>query len=789
MPKHYALETIKEKLDCVTFANRYLRLPVTAPGDRCVSFRPGARNPTSLLIDDRTWFDFGAGIGGDVIDLCAHAHHAGQLAPALAELSSILGLTPESPIPTQAHFDHIPEQVASWHTNLSPAHREYLHSRRISDETIDTLQIGTGDHGQHANRLIIPYWKAGRPVYLASRGEDPKYKKHSRTSYTDHPPWGADTLNRDGRVIIAEGAFDAISCYQEGLPILSPITGRFSRDQIKDVLSLLRGREVTVCMDFDPKTLAGQKFTIELAKQIFLAGIKVAVVLLPGSGVKIDLSDFYQQGHDIHAILADCVPFASYYIRDMAKGDLDHSKKCLKTFLRDATRLFEWPDVAEMIHLAGQTEQWSTIWLRELSSALKKAPSDHAVLDKLEKDHDLYYNELLGWYEYNRAEGVWRNRYETQIHSIIADQLAGYRTGSRITSATTVARAQFCNHTPFNEDSLINFRNGLLDTETMELRAHDRTAFSSIQLAHSFDPSAQCPNWHNFIADVTDNDEDRIRIIQQMFGYALTSDRRYQKAFFLLGDGGNGKSVLLNVLTAMVGHENVSNIEIASLNEPFQRICLYGKLLNIAAETESKVRGTETVFKQIVTGDTITGCKKGKDFITFRPSVLCVFAANEMAETGDLTKGFLRRLVFMRFPIEFVECPSEPHQRLKDRLVESRLIEELPGVTNWAIAGLHDLREADAFWETPDHHQLLRDFIALSSPLVLFLEENEYFMEDWISRADAYRQYANWSKDNNCHPISVRKFWLRLRNHILIEDGKAVGIRQVRRLRSVGAVA
>jgi len=780
--KRKPIEEIKDAISCHFYAQSVLGLPIRSAGDRCVSFRPGAKNPTSLVVNERFWYDFGAGHGGDVIDLCAQAHHEGQLLPAIRELLSLAGLD-VSPVnlPHGRHFAQFPEQAAAYHTNLTPEHRTYCHERGITDATIDTLLIGSAHEGQHAGRLVIPYWKAGRPAYLISRGDAPKYKKNSLTAYSSHPIWGTDTLSRSDPVIIPEGAFDALSVYQEGYAVLSPMAGAFSSAQRNDLFALLKNRFAIICMDYDPQSQTGQTATNVLAELLFLQGIRTHIVMLKGDSEKVDISSLYAQGESIPDILSDHKPYAQHYCDLLAALDPEEAKQRLRAFLAKTSRVFEWPEVAEIVSYAVSLKAWNTIWLRELASTLRKAPSDDAIVAELAKQHQLIYNEQLGWYEYDSQRGVWLLRYETQIEGLIAGLLQRYRTGPRIRSALVVAQSHFCNHTPLNEHHLINFGNGMLDTDTMELRPHSPEYYSSIQLAYAFQPECECPLWINFVNTITNGDEDRARIIQQLFGYALTSDRRYQKAFFLIGDGSNGKSVLLNIMAALMGEENVAHVEVSSLNEPFQRIALHGRLLNIACETKSNVRGTETTFKQCVTGDPISGCYKGKDFITFRPFALMVFASNEFSETDDLTHGFLRRLQFIQFPVRFVDNPTAPNHRKKDRTIESRLRKELAGIANWAVAGLHDLRESDCFWETPDHHSMMRDFIMMSSPLLLFLEDDPTCLDDWAERRFVYKRYSDWAKENNCRPISVRKFWVCLRTHASISEMKSGGSRYVRR--------
>ena len=132
-----------------------------------------------------------------------------------------------------------------------------------------------------------------------------------------------------------------------------------------------------------------------------------------------------------------------------------------------------------------------------------------------------------------------------------------------------------------------------------------------------------------------------------------------KNVFFLLGEGANGKSVYLDVLTHVFGSGNISNVEMSGLIEPFQRIRLYSSILNISSETQSDVKGAESVFKQLVVGDSVNGCYKGKDFKEFRTRAKFISACNDYIKSRDVTTGFLRRICFVSFNARFVDEPGQ----------------------------------------------------------------------------------------------------------------------------------
>jgi phage/plasmid-associated DNA primase len=61
-------------------------------------------------------------------------------------------------------------------------------------------------------------------------------------------------------------------------------------------------------------------------------------------------------------------------------------------------------------------------------------------------------------------------------------------------------------------------------------------------------------------------------------------DNFRQKFVLLYGEGANSKSVVLAVLTQLLGPDNISHVPLKMFGERFQLTTAIGKLANIAAE-------------------------------------------------------------------------------------------------------------------------------------------------------------------------------------------------------------
>ena len=811
------IEKIKDTVSIPAYMQReYGRIPV---GNRMKSFRSDAKNNTSLLVNSRDWYDFGSGLGGDIIDLAAHDKFNGDKGKAIRYLAETWGLQIPHDLKLDIVFSSylgVLDAVTDFYVSrLDEKHVEYLHSRGITDATIGELKLGWAENPcdylkskgytqeqinnsgitQFFNRIMVPYLRNGKTVYFAGRASlwrdtpssnaDAKYMKLYRSEMSEHPIWGFDTLaRRNGTVIIAEGIFDAISCYQEGYPVVTAVTGSFSAEQKKDLFPALKGRDVVICMDYDPETHAGQKFTEKLANELFENGVHVSAVFLNNGDRKLDLNEVYAakpQRSTLDTLFSEAKSWESVLIaRYSAMENEQEKKNALRLFLSRCARVFDWPTVAQMIADCQETKSFPAVWLKELAKTLKMPPKEMDVVADFKEKYDCVFHEALGWHEFTGSR--WARKSEYEIRQYIGELLGRFQTAKLVDSVRQLLRSELIYKGDFNVNKkVLNFPNGELEIETGLLKNHCRGSYSTIQLNYSYDEKAECPNWLNFIEAVTGGARDRMDLLQEMFGYCLTADTRYQKCFYLLGQGANGKSVLLSVLEAMIGEANTSHVEIAFLNSDFQRIKLANSMVNICNDIKTDVAGTGSFFKAIVAGDTISGCFKGKDFFDFKPCCKVVFAANSMLSTRDIDGGFLRRICFVNFPIQFVSAPTKENERLRDTEMLSKLLQELPGILNWSLAGLKALRENGAFTGTTDQEDFLKELELVNDPIAAFVEEEvvprkEFFLQ-MQNRENIYKEYVKWCSLSNSIVMNSRWFWPRLRRKVKITEKRTAHLR------------
>ncbi len=366
---------------------------------------------------------------------------------------------------------------------------------------------------------------------------------------------------------------------------------------------------------------------------------------------------------------------------------------------------------------------------------------------------------------YNYDSGVYAPLQIDDVRSVILnemlkDGLTNYRKVSSVSDKIACFKSidgrTFTHEEENPNPNIINLKNGLLDISTYMLAEHTPHYLSTSQIPLQYEREAQCPKWRAFILDIMDGDTEQARLLQQLAGYALTTDVRYAKAFVLFGSGANGKSLFTRMISKIVGQQNVSSVNLTTLNKQFGLTGLVGKKVNLIDEISGNYFESN-VIKALISGEKLSAeIKYRPEPLEFFPSTKLIFSVNELPKINDTTPGLYRRFIIVPFNKTYVNNP--------DLTLEDKLTEELPGILNWAIEGLKSLRAEGRFSESKKNFDMMNIFKMDNSPLVEFLqanyepapkgEESKYT----IPSAQLYSEYKNYCLDNGYKHKSLANF-------------------------------
>lgn len=314
----------------------------------------------------------------------------------------------------------------------------------------------------------------------------------------------------------------------------------------------------------------------------------------------------------------------------------------------------------------------------------------------------------------------------------------------------------------------LNLKNGFLNLSTFELIPHTHKILSFVQLPINYEEDANCPSFMSFIYDVFENDEERVKLVQEILGYCLTTDTNLQQFFIFYGNGSNGKGILSRVFQALCGKENCSSATLEELNRPFGKQVIKDKRLNISAETDSAQVKINTQTLKMLTGeDTVLIESKFKDPYSIRPYTKLIILANHFPNTDDKSEGYYRRCVFIPFNKQYVK----QGQRLKsnsayqDPFLERKLINELDGIFLWALEGYKRLvNNRYTLTFSKESEKVKQDYLQWLDPMIEFVFECfNPSPSNSMLKEKVFDQFKQWVKVNQVtsyYNVSVKKFWL-----------------------------
>lgn len=329
----------------------------------------------------------------------------------------------------------------------------------------------------------------------------------------------------------------------------------------------------------------------------------------------------------------------------------------------------------------------------------------------------------------------------------------------------------------------LSCKNGLIDLDTLidkgipanlppgelpeYVHPHSPDWFSMSNVPAAYEPNSQCRKWINFLLKAMEGDIERISLLQEWFGYLLLGDARFQKCLLLVGDGKNGKSVLLAAMRAMLGKANYSSLSIEDLAKDFELANTIGKLANITADMNEVDQVAEGVIKAMASGDPIHVKVKYKAGVTMVPTARLVFATNNLPRISDRSQGTWRRLTLI--PFNYIVTPEE---RVYGMDTEEFWQDELNGIFNWSLGGLYRLCKQNHFTYSKVCDQSLREYRSDSNPLDEFFENTlEPEAEAIVELEKVYKLYRTWCVQSGYNSMGVKKFGKEVERHFKRVEG------------------
>jgi putative DNA primase/helicase len=386
-----------------------------------------------------------------------------------------------------------------------------------------------------------------------------------------------------------------------------------------------------------------------------------------------------------------------------------------------------------------------------------------------------------GIYQFNGAFWKLTDRKDlTNLLGTVSEQISIDRDKSRYHKFKEKLFDQFVTAVqsiePNTENNvLINLSNGtyVVGEDGLYLRPFTQEDFLRYQLPFAFDAGATAPMFMEFLNTVLPDASDQA-ILAEYLGYIFIPHRtlRLEKMLLLYGTGANGKSVIFDIVKALVAAENMTCYSLESLTDKkgYERVKIGGKLLNYSSEINGELQPDK--LKQLVSGEPIEArLPYGEPFILTDYAKM-LFNCNELPRSVENTNGFFRRLLILHFSATIAD--KDQDKKLADRIIKS----ELAGIFNWVLEGATRLLKQQMFTESLESQRMLNQYRTDSDSVLLFVHEEGYSksIESFIPAKEFFEKYQAYCVQAGYRPLNRKHFTKRLEANGFVVSRKTEGM-------------
>lgn len=425
----------------------------------------------------------------------------------------------------------------------------------------------------------------------------------------------------------------------------------------------------------------------------------------------------------------------------------------------------------EIIPMAHEPEGLYGIWITRRFKRLSKG--------KLEYSNDIAGDS--GWLAFNgkfwepnpsksldialelsrelKSEAYLNNVTEAKNKQILKAAIKVCSTGSGLNSLRSLAAEIMKKEsTDYDcEPTLLNVQNGVINLQTGELRqANPNQRFTTVAPVLYSKTDTESGTWGSFIKSTFPDPELR-KYVQRSIGYLVSGLNREQVFFIWYGSGANGKSVLSQCISSVLGDSFFKSSQFSVFTTAVQveaKLREFGRLrgarIVVASEPKEGSRFDTGCLKEVTGGEAVVGRHLFCNSFTYTPTWKLVFMANNLPKVTETDFGTWRRIRAIPFT---KQVPIEKQDRaLAFKLISSHKEQ----ILNWIIEGSVNyfkdgLGSCSLVDEATEEYKKSEDIIGN------WIEDNCYLESDITeSPSLLWKDFENWASSQG-HKSTLNK--------------------------------
>jgi P4 family phage/plasmid primase-like protien len=383
-----------------------------------------------------------------------------------------------------------------------------------------------------------------------------------------------------------------------------------------------------------------------------------------------------------------------------------------------------------------------------IEEATRLVMSIHRFLTIEESKKILYYDD---------KNGVYVSGGEILIDKEL-DKTFGFklRTTDITEIKNCVMRKTYVKMEEFDSNiNIINLKNGLYNWRSKEFCAHTPDYYSLNQKPIKYNPKAIPRRFTKFLMEVLHLRD--IRTSVELIAYTFIRTHLFQYYYILIGEGGNGKNVLIGILSNLHGLKNASNVPLKAIaKEQFALVDLVNKDINV--DSESTSIDDISTLKKLTDNQLVRVQQKGQPAFDARLHAKPIFAANKLPTTADDTDARFRREILIDFPNQFEGENEDPD--LLNKIITNE--EEMSGIFNLVVNSLRIITERNKIHVNASTISARRAKAKLiQNPIKAFLEDalgKEPPSDDYETSEDMHDAFKRFCSNHEISGPGYDKF-------------------------------
>lgn len=354
------------------------------------------------------------------------------------------------------------------------------------------------------------------------------------------------------------------------------------------------------------------------------------------------------------------------------------------------------------------------------------------------------YNNILYF-----KDGIKYSNNETKLRRAMSKYLELY------TTKDTEVINQMYKYAEYIESNTYNFKVKLRNGTIIQHKVVNKDyGFTPYYLDVIYNPKAYDENVDKFLNFISCNRQDVRLVLEEILGHILLVDKFPHKIFFFTGNGANGKSTFLEMITKWVGDLS-SHIDLSNFDDGTSIVSLIGKIVNIADDVDSMYIEKSKNLKTMASGNTISARPIYSRPITLKNTATLIFTSNEPPYFKDKSNGIIRRIVVIPFENSVKERILDLDELLSTDNAKSYIL-------NLALQGVKRIYDNNIELSNSDIiNNATMQYLVDNDSVLGFCKLNNDLSNKPIK--EVYDNYISYVSNINQTPIPINSFSRRLK--------------------------